>query len=211
MPPLGNWHPLNRYHTTPQVGYQSCLWCLSAQPACKNSPLLIAEAQPLRDYRQFVQRPVSTVDYLRDLQACEFENHQAEAQQQLMQEQIRLAQAQRKAAKLQQWAAQQQLKAKSSTPALQLIDKKYLNRRQKLLNNLFGGKMFVQADMPFPYKIRNGQKVPVRNIQQMAAVADWILFKQKTDGQWSDHKVKILKKNLSLNGRDMLPSKLDGN
>jgi hypothetical protein len=71
-------------------------------PTSNVSPMLIAEAQPLRDYRQFAQRPVSTADYLRGLQAREFAKQQAEAQQKLVQEQIQLAQAQRKAIQLKQ-------------------------------------------------------------------------------------------------------------
>lgn len=87
-------------------------------------------------------------------------------------------------------------------------DKAYLNRRQEVLNKLFGGKVFDRNDMQFPYGVQGGQKVDDRNIQQMAAVADWIMFGQRTDGRWPDHKVKTIEDQLNMGGRNVIPPEI---
>jgi hypothetical protein len=84
-------------------------------------------------------------------------------------------------------------------------DKAYLNRRQEVLNQLFGGSVFDRTEQQFPYDSMNGHKIDDRNIAQMAAVADWILFGQQTNGQWDDAKMMLLEDQLRMNGRDFLP------
>jgi hypothetical protein len=81
----------------------------------------------------------------------------------------------------------------------------YLNRRQELLNRLFDDQVFYRTDKEFPYGSKNGQKIDDKNTAQMAAVADWILFGQRTDGQWPDYKVTLLEKQLLINRRNWIP------
>ena len=173
---------------------------------------LIAEAQP--DYQQAVRHPVSAEESLRRLQARELARQQVEMHQQLLREQIELAQAQQKAARLQQWAAQviqklQQSTRQTPTPSSPSTHAKdYLNRRQKLLNRLFNGPVFDRTDQQFPYDLQAGQKVDDRNIVQMAAVVDWLLFAQQTEGQWSDEKVQLLEERLFSGSHSVISPKI---
>ncbi|MDX2083781.1 MAG: hypothetical protein SFZ03_00130 [Candidatus Melainabacteria bacterium] len=79
-------------------------------------------------------------------------------------------------------------------------NKFYLNRRQKLLNKLYGGPVFDAIDLQYPYDYRKGQRVEDPNIRRLSLIADWIIGRQQ-NGDWHDAKVSFFEQQLSQSGR----------
>jgi hypothetical protein len=120
---------------------------------------------------------------LRNLQAREFARQQAEAQQRLVQEQIQLAQAQRKALQLQQWAAQWQAQKSGtaeSSSSLSAKPQRQIPLPTAEYNNRTEGKITLWQ------KIKEGEVLSDAEMKQLFHAIDLQKYGDKTETERQD-------------------------